>query len=320
MLPAWTRATSCASWTPDHQRSDHEREPNDQSGVATPWDAAIVMHGRLTGADDDMFRVTIAGEPQLWSVTATGTGIESLSWVGSDGTPLGRATASPADGSATLSDLYLLPGDHTVRVRGRDGEYALMLTPQGGPDQDAELEPNDDITRAEPMIVDDHRTGRLANPADIDIFRFSLATTDHVTISVRARTDGAVGLELWSGPSRLAVLAIRQPGQPIVYDARLYPGDYLVWLRPLVPSEADYELGIERGDPFTTIADLEPNDTQHDARPMPPDLVVTGTGWGTRGEDDWFALPPLPAGAPLDSSWSGAVTRSACPMAPASCG
>ena len=156
---------------------DQEREPNDQVGVATPWAAETVMHGRLTGADDDLFRVTISGEPQLWNATATGSGIESLSWVGPDGTPLGRATASEADGSATLSDLYLLPGDHTVRIRGHDGEYALQLTPQGGPSQDAELEPNDDVTRAEPMQVDDHRTGRLANAADIDIFRFSLATT-----------------------------------------------------------------------------------------------------------------------------------------------
>ena len=26
---------------------------------------------------------------------------------------------------------------------------------------------------------------------------------------------------------------------------------------------------------------------------MPRDLVVTGAGWGTRGEDDWFSLPAL---------------------------
>ncbi len=288
---------------------DREREPNDQAGVATVWDAGVEMHGRLTGADDDQFRVSITGQPQLWSVRATGTGIESVSWVAADGTPLGRATASPADGSATLSDLYLLPGDHTVRVRGRDGEYTLVLTAQGGPDQDAELEPNDDITRAEPMIVDDHRTGRLANPADIDIFRFSVATTDHVTISVVPGAGGAVGMELWSGPSRLAVVPDPAAGQPVVYDARLYPGDYLIWLRPVVTSDADYDLGIERGDPFTTSADLEPNDTQHDARPMPQDLVVTGSGWGARGEDDWYALPELPAGATVDVSFEGDVTR-----------
>ncbi len=41
----------------------------------------------------------------------------------------------------------------------------------------------------------------------------------------------------------------------------LEPGDYQVWLRPITASEGDYRLDVERADPFTTDADLEPNDT-----------------------------------------------------------
>jgi len=71
--------------------------------------------------------------------------------------------------SATLADLYLLPGDHTLRVRGRDGAYELRLTAGGGPDPDAEREPSlDDVFlsltghRAEGESPDD------ANPAGED--------------------------------------------------------------------------------------------------------------------------------------------------------
>ncbi len=42
---------------------------------------------------------------------------------------------------------------------------------------------------------------------------------------------------------------------------------------------------------------------------MPQDLVVTGSGWGARGEDDWYALPALPAGATVAVSFEGDVAR-----------
>ncbi len=288
--------------------ADREREPDDLGGSATVWDPTQVMHGRLTGADDDLYRVTIAGDPQLWTVEAKGSGIESVSWVQPDTTQLGRATSTDGT-SATLADLYLLPGDHTVRVRGHDGSYSLTLTPQGGPDPNAELEPNDDLSRAESIAVDGHKTGRLANAADIDIFRFSLAATDHLTLRVEPGTGGTIGMELWSGDTRLARLLDPVAEVPVVYDALLYPGDYAIWLRPVVTSDADYRLTLERGDPFTAEPDLEPNDTPADARPVPADLVITGTGWGTRGEDDWYALGPLPSATTLSLATDGAITH-----------
>ena len=287
---------------------DREQEPNDRADSPTTWDPELVMTGSLETADDDLYRVTIAGAPELWSVDATGVGLESIQWVGVDGVPLGTARAEPDGSRASLKDLYLLPGEHLVRVHGRDGDYRLTLTSQGGPDLDAEREPNDDLTRAEAMLVGGHKTGRVANPADIDLFRFGLAAPEHVTLALDVPPDGAMGLELWERETLIARLADPTVGADVVYDARLEPGDYLVWLRPLTPSEQDYRLSVERGDPFTTDADLEPNDTVLAARPLPASLVVAGSGRAPRGEDDWFALPPLVADGPITVEMEGDVT------------
>ena len=239
--------------------------------------------------------MTVDGPAELWSVDANGVGLESIQWIGVDGGALGVARAAADGTSASLKDLYLLPGDHLVRVRGRNGDYELTLTSQGGPDLDAEREPNDDVTRAEALLVGGHKTGRVANAADIDIYRFSLAAREHVVLGVDVPDDGAVGMELWERGTLIGRLDDPALGHDLRYDARLEPGDYQVWLRPITPSEGDYRLDVERADPFTTDADLEPNDTVLAARPMPASLAVDGTGRAPRGEDDWFALPPLVA-------------------------
>lgn len=286
---------------------DREIEPNDRGDLATPWDPSLEMQGRFEATDLDHFRVEIAGEPQLWTVNATGTGIGGITWVAPDGSALGSARPSPDGTSATLTDLYVLPGQHTLALRGGDGEYTLTLSSQGGPDPNAEREPNDDLTRAELVAVGGHKTGRQTNGGDIDIFRFSLANYEHLVIRFEPPADGSSSLELLGGGSRIAILGDPVSGVPVVYDARLYPGDYSVWLRAVTPSDGQYRLSLERADPFITPADLEPNDTVSDARPLPPTLVVEGSGWGGRGEDDWYALPPITAVDPLRVAVEGSV-------------
>ena len=119
--------------------------------------------------------------------------------------------------------------------------------------------------------------------------------------------DGAVGMELWERGTLIGRLDDPALGHDLRYDARLEPGDYQVWLRPITPSEGDYRLDVERADPFTTDADLEPNDTVLAARPMPASLAVDGTGRAPRGEDDWFALPPLVADGTVSAEAEGDV-------------
>ena len=97
--------------------ADREVEPNDVIAAASTWDPAVVIQGRADGEDDDYFHATIAGDPQLWRLDATGTGIEQRG-LGPTLVSQTLATATvAADGtSATMTDLYLIPGDHWFHV------------------------------------------------------------------------------------------------------------------------------------------------------------------------------------------------------------
>ena len=132
-------------------------------------------------------------------------------------------------------------------------------------------------------------------------------------LGVDVPDDGAVGMELWERQTLIGRLDDPALGHDLRYDARLEPGDYQVWLRPITPSEGDYRLDVERGDPFATDPDIEPNDTVLAARPMPASLAFVGTGRTPRGEDDWFALPPLVADGAVRSKRTGMSPSSVFP-------
>jgi len=61
--------------------ADVEAEPNDDVFTASPFEADLGTSGRSSRDDPDFHRVDIGGEPQLWSVRATGTELDRLSWV-----------------------------------------------------------------------------------------------------------------------------------------------------------------------------------------------------------------------------------------------
>ncbi len=253
-----------------------------------------------------MFRVHVSGVPQLWRVDVSGA-VTSLAMVDSGGGGLAEGDVAADGGSAVLSDLYLIPSDHWFRVSG-DGDYAIHLTPLGPPGPDAEHEPNNDANHAEPMLVGQRKVGRLASRHDSDMFRLSVAATEHVAFHVDPPVDGAVALSVWEGGYGV-LSGIDAPviGRSVSYDVVLQPGDYDLRLTTLDPSEDPYSFAIERLDPFTIAADQEPNDIPTQAQPLPASLVVRGSGRGTRLDDDWYRLEPSSAGAPLTIQAEGSV-------------
>ena len=92
------------------------------------------MRARFTGADSDYFVVTTTGDAQLWRLDVTGTKLGTVRWVLPDGTDLGDAQVSSDGSSATLPDMYLIPGAHWFRFDGDTGDYALHITALGPPD------------------------------------------------------------------------------------------------------------------------------------------------------------------------------------------
>ena len=230
--------------------ADREAEPNDLIADATSFDPALGIRGRADGEDDDYFHVTIPGDPQLWRLDATGTALDSLDWVQRSGQVL-ASTPAAADGTnASLTDLYLIPGDHWFHVGAHDGDYSLALTPLGPPDPDGEREPNNDAVHAEPLDIGQTRTGKLSTTADIDVYRFSLAAPEHVVIGLTPPPDGAFTMGIESGGSSLLEMDAPVAGQRDEHELLLQPGDYETWLRSAAVSEATYGLSVQRADPF----------------------------------------------------------------------
>lgn len=288
-------------------RPDFETEPNGTPDTATPFTAGTTMRGRLDGVEYDVFRVHVDGVPQLWEVDATGTQLDGLAWLEADGTSLGTADVSTDHTSASLTDMFLVPGDHWFRVTGQGGEYTLALTPIGSPDPNSEREPNNDELHAEPFGIGAIRSGRLPRLSDTDVYRFSLEATEHVALTLDAPADGSIAWRLERDATSLASRRSPAPGASDRYDAVLPPGDYTVFLSTVTPGEGRYRLGLTREDPFTLSDDQEPNDTVTQARPLP----VTGAVAGRADMDvdpDWYALGSLDASRSLEVRAEGAIS------------
>lgn len=295
-----------------------ESEPNDDLGHATALGAAVVMQGRFVGAEDDYYRFTVTGAPQLWRVQVNGDGLEHLAAVEIDGNELARATSSGSD-RLRLDDLYLLPGDHFVRLRGADGDYTLRVLPLGPPagtvtmplvsddgqidasettaDESTtsgstvgitEREPNNTDERAERLRFDTPRSGRLSNSDDYDRYRFSLAGAEHVRLTVVQPLDGLLNVSLAERFSN----AQHSDGSRLIYETLLGPGDYTIGINATQPSADIYYLLLERLNPLALPVDLEPfNEVPQTATPLPATLQLTGTVNRSEDYTDWYQLP-----------------------------
>jgi hypothetical protein len=298
-----------------------ESEPNDLLLYATPLGETTAIQGRFAGYEDDYYQLTVTGAPQLWRVQVTGDGLEQLSLAEVDGAEPASVRAS-GDTRLRLDDLYLLPGDHFVRLRGTDGDYTLRAIPLGPPAESVtmpplvtdgqtdaaegntdeetvpvgvtEREPNNNDERAERLRFDTPRSGRLSNGEDSDLYRFSLAGPEQVRLTVVQPPDGLVTVNLTERFSN----GSRDAGTRFIYETQLGPGDYTIRLSPNQPSDDLYYLLLERLNPLDLPTDQEPNNNEPQTAPLlPASLTVTGTVNYAEDSRDWYQLPLLPTAA-----------------------
>ncbi|HRA48993.1 MAG TPA: hypothetical protein PK819_13065, partial [Thermomicrobiales bacterium] len=270
----------------------HESEPNDAYEYAAALDSGTPLTGQYDGNDTDFYRFTTTGEPQLYDVQISGSGISELDYVKPDGTQL--ATANITDGAGgTLYDLYLVPGDHWLRTSGVDGSYVISMTGNGPPPADGEHETNNDEISAEPIILGETRTGRLVDQNEIDFYRFALAAREHVSISLVSPDDGSVQLSVTVNGTNVWQGSGSQIGDKVTADLFLDPGDYAIRLIPSQGSTGRYTLTTKREDPFAVKDDQEPNNAADQAQPIRPDQSISG-----RIDDsdpaDWYAIKSEP--------------------------
>lgn len=271
-----------------------ETEPNDDVTVANTLPIDEEIRGHLNGQEEDLFRLSVDGEPQLWDVVLDGQGLSRLTLVDAGGRQV--HTVDATDGThAQISDLYLTPGDHWLAVIGTDGDYTLRATPTGPPTPDREREPNNAPADAHPISLGEVRVGRLVEANDRDLYRFFLAAEEHLIIRVIPPPDGDIGFTLNWGALSVARVVASGLGTQIDYETILPPGDYTLDLAPVVTSSDFYQVVILREDPLTVPADLEPNQSPEQARPLPPSFTVRGATSFTLdyGDADWYRLPDL---------------------------
>jgi hypothetical protein len=178
----------------------HEAEPNDNPASASLMGEQLAVLGRTAGSETDVFRFTVEGAPQLWRVQALGTGLSSLSYLNAAGDEEQERSAEDGARLVRMSNLFLLPGEHWIAVRGTDASYTLRAIPIGPPDPGAEQEPNDDPSRAHVLRVGEPRNGLLTEAGDRDAYRFFLAAEEHIVLRVEPPPDGSLSFALdWGG-------------------------------------------------------------------------------------------------------------------------
>jgi len=272
--------------------SGMEVEPNDTIDRASGVPANLRIKGRFSDTESDFFQLQVPGEPQLWRFQAMGDGLFELAYY--DGGLEQRAVlrVQGEQRRLRLDDVFLLPGRHFLRVSGRDGgTYTLLARPVGPPDPNGELEPNDEFNMQR-LAFGQHRTGLLAEGADIDNYRFFLGNWEHIRLSVTPPPDGIVDPDLYWYGELLGDGQPVSPGEPISVEGLFPPGDYRVALSPRQVSDGEYALSLERLPRFTCPADCEPNGMGRIwlAAPLPADLVLEGRT-GEWRDTDVYQLP-----------------------------
>ena len=287
---------------------DFETEPNEKVEGATLIDPSLGMTARGGPEDHDFFHLRTEGEPQLWQIDLAGSEIDRAELVRASDASLASADITSDGSSATFADLYLVPGDHWLRVASTGPEYSISTTPLGPPDPDGEREPNDGALHAERYAIGSRRVGRLPTPSDHDLYRFTLAAPQHIRLELVQPADAATGLRLWAGDQVAAELADLPVGEGIAYDAWLPAGDHIVELYPEQVSEGWYELKSEQLDPYAPVVDKEPDDDRAWARPIPATLSWQGAAVDP-DDEDWYLLPAAAADVPLRIDVEGGDAR-----------
>lgn len=272
-----------------------EVEPNDSIAFASGVPTNNRIKGRIDGEEQDFYRFTVASEPQLWRFQVIGENLFEVEYQDLTGRRASKVRPVRGQTRVQLENLYLMPGQHFLRVSGsKDADYTVLARALGAPDPNGEREPNDDDFRMQPLGVGQTRTGLLSELQDQDRYRFFLAHRDHVRLTVQPPADGTIEPQIYWYGDQLAIGAKGKPGEPMTLAGVFPPGDYHVVLAPKKASDAEYRLSLERLPRFSCAADCEPSDLSnlYQVSPLPADGVLEGRS-GEWRDTDSYALPLL---------------------------
>jgi von Willebrand factor type A domain/Bacterial pre-peptidase C-terminal domain len=287
------------------QQSSQAIEPNNTPGQATHVIAGQNVSGTLSATDRlDYLSIDVSKGLELWNLEVLGEGVSRVVLYSASGTEL--ATARPAGGlrPVKLSRVLLPQGSHVILIEGDRGSWLFRAENLGAPKPGDEIEPNDRISNALPLVPGVEHRGWLDHSGDVDRYTFYLPAEHRVTFTLGAPADFPVGARLdWGDRLDLLARFVTAPGadgvQHAVWTGVLPPGDYFLTLAADNGGASDfpYTLHIDPARYFEPASDLEPNDTPWQARPVPPDFKLDGDLYPR--DNDWFQLPAQSGGTTL---------------------
>jgi hypothetical protein len=290
-----------------------ETEPNDIRSHASAVPQNLRIKGSFTGNDVDFYRFQTADVPQLWRFQVIGDNLHDVSYINGAGEELIMVRAELGQRRVRLDNVFLLPGTHTLRLipknADKGGEYTILARAIGPPDPNGELESNDSANRQR-LAIGQTRTGLITDKADIDNYRFFLANDDHIRLTLKPPADGHLWLDLsWYS----ALVGNGRPataGEALTIEGIFPAGDYQIAINAVKPSDAEYQLSLERLPRFSCPSDCEPNGMGEGAMaaPLPANLLLEGYS-GDWGDWDYYQLPEFDAPAELLVQTPEAVTE-----------
>lgn len=275
-----------------------ETEPNDTPKQATAFTASRAATGKLAAGDGvDWFVFDVTGEPELWTLEASGPGVQRLGIQAVGGRTLVERDKR-SQPNLRMDYLQLMPGRYWIVVKASTvgGEYQVRALSQGRPHHESEFEPNDDISQAQLMRFAEPRRGLIAQKDDLDLYRFSLDRPTAVTLELVPPPDQQLAMKVEGAALRVAGSKLATAGQTSTYQALLQPGDYTVtvYSERWTPGQTPYSLRLDYRDPFTLPVDIEPNDTAAQAVVLNERRSISGSV-GAFGREDWYQLPTVSA-------------------------
>src|SRR5262249_8004599 len=155
----------------------------------TPAQATHVVAGQnisgaLSATDRlDYLRIDVKKGLELWNLEVLGEGVSRVVLYSASGTEL--ATARPAGGSrpVKLSRVLLPRGPPVMLIEGDRGTWLFRAENLGAPKPGDEIEPNDRVSNALPLVPSVEHRGWLDHSGDLDRYTFHLPAEHKVTFT-----------------------------------------------------------------------------------------------------------------------------------------
>ncbi|MBD3894791.1 VWA domain-containing protein [Halomonas sp. ML-15] len=267
--------------------------PNDSRDWAAVLRAGEVRQGRFQGGDAAWFELLVSGDTQVWALHAEGDPIERLAlFHDGDRRPFLDSRQSRRDDplqQRQLSPVRLLPGRYQVLVEGESTDYRLEAQPLGQPQPGREMEPNDEPEDANPVWLGASVEGHFHSEDDEDHFHFHLPGNNRLVMDIEPPAGGSLEARLfWQGSEVLRTLDLEDTTR---ISRMLPPGDYVLRLEGVSPSQAPYRVELDLGDPWhhQGVVGLAKDIDQ--AALVPEDGVINPEERGLEDSEGYQRLP-----------------------------